>query len=42
MTTIEDLGTVVTQRLGCCATNRKVTGLIPAGVGGFFIDIKSF
>jgi len=26
----------------CCATNRKVPGSIPAGVGGFFIDIKSF
>jgi len=26
----------------CCATNRKVAGLIPAGVGGFFTDIKSF
>jgi len=24
----------------CCATNRKVTGSIPAGVIGFFIDIK--
>jgi len=32
----------VTQSLGCCATNRKVTGSIPAGVSGFFIDIKSF
>ena len=28
--------------LGCCATNRKVAGLIPASVSGFFIDIKSF
>ena len=26
----------------CCATNRKVAGLIPAGVIGNFIDIKSF
>ena len=26
----------------CCATNRKVAGSIPAGVIGFFIDIKSF
>jgi len=26
----------------CCATNRKVPGSIPAGVSGFFIDIKSF
>ena len=25
-----------------CATNRKVAGLIPAGVTGYFIDIKSF
>ena len=24
------------------ATNRKVAGSIPAGVSGFFIDIKSF
>jgi len=27
---------------GRCATNRKVAGSIPAGVSGFFIDIKSF
>ena len=26
---------------GSCATNRKVAGSIPAGVSGFFIDIKS-
>ena len=26
----------------CCATNRMVSGSIPAGVNGFFIDIKSF
>jgi len=26
----------------CCTTNRKVVGSIPAGVSGFFIDIKSF
>jgi len=26
----------------CCATNRKIAGSIPAGVGGFFIDTKSF
>ena len=26
----------------CCATNWKVAGSIPAGVTGFFIDIKSF
>ena len=30
------------QCLRCCATNRKVAGSIPAGVSGFFIDIKSF
>ena len=35
-------GTAVAQWLRCCATNRKVTGSIPAGVTGFFIDIKSF
>jgi len=35
-------GTAVAQWLRCCATNRKVAGSIPAGVGGFFIDIKSF
>jgi len=36
------MGTAVAQWLGCCATNRKVVGSIAAGVGGFFIDIKSF
>ena len=36
------LGTAVAQWLRCCATNRKVAGLIPASVIGFFIDIKSF
>jgi len=35
-------GTAVAQWLRCCATNQKVTGSIPAGVIGFFIDIKSF
>jgi len=30
------------QWLKCCATNRKVAGSIPAGISGFFIDIKSF
>jgi len=35
-------GTAVAQWLRCCTTNQKVTGLIPAGVSGFFIDIKSF
>jgi len=32
----------VAQWLRCCTTNRKVAGSIPAGVSGFFIDIKSF
>ena len=35
-------GTAVAQWLRCWATNRKVAGSIPAGVSGFFIDIKSF
>ena len=35
-------GTAVAQWLGCCATNRKVAGSIPAGATGFFIGIKSF
>ena len=35
-------GTAVAQWLRCCATTRKVAGSIPAGVSGFFIDIKSF
>jgi len=30
------------QWLRCYATNPKVVGSIPAGVSGFFIDIKSF
>jgi len=34
--------TMVAQWLRCCATHRKVAGSIPAGVSGFFIDIKSF
>ena len=34
--------TEVAQWLRCCVTNRKVAGSIPAGVSGFFIDIKSF
>jgi len=34
--------TTVTQWLRCCATNRKVAVLIPAGVITFFIDKKSF
>ena len=36
------MGTVVAQWLRCCATNRKVAGSIPAGISGFFIDVKSF
>ena len=36
------LDTAVAQCLRCCDTNRKVAGSIPAGVSGFFIDIKSF
>ena len=36
------LGTALAQWLRCCATNRKVAGSIPAGVIGFFIDIKPF
>ena len=35
-------GTAVAQWLRCCAINRKVAGSIPAGVSGFFVDIKSF
>jgi len=35
------VGTAVAQWLRCCATNRKVAGSIPAGVIGFFIDIKA-
>jgi len=35
-------GTAVAQWLRCCATNRKDAGSIPAGIIGFFIDIKSF
>jgi len=33
-------GTAVAEWLRSCATNRKVAGSIPAGVSGFFIDIK--
>ena len=32
----------VAQWLRRCATNRNVAGSIPAGVSGFFIDIKYF
>ena len=34
--------TAVAQWLRCCATKRKIAGSIPAGVSGFFIDIKYF
>ena len=34
------MGTAAAQWLRCYATNRKVAGSIPAGVIGFFIDIK--
>ena len=37
-----NLGTAVAQWLRFCATNRKVADSIPAGVSGFFIDIKYF
>jgi len=36
------MGTAVAQWLSCRVTNRKVAGSIPAGVSGFFVDIKSF
>ena len=36
------MGSALAQWLRCCATNRRVAGSIPAGVSGFFIDIKSF
>jgi len=36
------MGAAVAQWLRCCATNWKVAGSIAAGVGGFFIDVKSF
>ena len=41
LTTILTVGSVA-QWLRCCATIRKVTGSIPAGVSGFFTDIKFF
>ena len=34
--------TTAAQWLRCCATDPEVAGSIPAGVRGFFIDIKSF
>jgi len=39
---LEGGGAAVAQWLRFCATNRKVAGSIPAGVSGFFFDIKSF
>jgi len=39
---IGSIFTAVAQWLRCCAVNRKIAGSIPAGVSGFFIDIKSF
>ena len=40
--TLKCVGTAIAQWLRCCVTNRKDAGSIPAGVSGFFIDIKSF
>jgi len=42
LTSYQNRGTPVAQWLRCCVTNRKVAGSIPAGVSGFFIDIKYF
>ena len=39
---LRNVGTAVAQWLKCCATNQKTACSIPAGVSGFFIDIKSF
>ena len=36
------MGTAVAQWLRCSTTNPKVAGSMPAGVNGFFLDIKSF
>jgi len=36
------MGTAVAQWLRCCATNRKVSGSILAGVSIFLINLKSF
>jgi len=35
------VGTAVKPWLRCCTTNQKVAGSNPAGVSGFFMDIKS-
>jgi len=40
--TFKGWGTAVAQWLRCCATNRKVAVSNPAGLSGFFIDVKSF
>jgi len=34
-------GAAVTRWSRCCATIQKVSGSIPGGISGFFIDIKS-
>jgi len=39
---IENTTLCVSVVAQCCATNRKVACSIPAGVNGFFIDIKPF
>ena len=39
---IDKEGPAAAQWLRRCTTNRKVAGSIPASVGEFFIDIKSF
>jgi len=39
---VPSVSIAVAQWLRCSATNRNVAGSIPAGVSGFFIDIKSF
>jgi len=38
---LRNVRTAVAQWLRCSATNQKAAGSIPAGVSGFFIDIKS-
>ena len=39
---LDTRGTELAQWLRCRAKNRMVAGSIPAGVSGFFIDVKSF
>jgi len=36
------MGTAVVQKLRYCATTREVAGSIPACVGGFFVDVRSY